>query len=371
MPDTHPALICDACGASAAPLDWRCPACGGLLHLAGLPAFDPAAIRQHEWSLWRYAALLPVHRRFSLGEGMTPLVPTSIGGVPFLAKLEYLLPTGSYKDRGSAVLLNHLLEHGAETVVEDSSGNAGASIAAYAGGIGMACRIFVPAGAAGAKKDQIAQFGATLVAVEGPRQAVTDAVEAAAATATYASHAWNPYFIAGLMTGAWEVWEQMGERAPGAVVCPVGQGGLFLGLYDGFRALHQAGVIPAMPRFFAVQSAAFDPIVTAWEAGADEVDAPAPGGDTIADGIRIARPLRSRRILGAIRETDGAAFRVDEDSIRAARKALAARGLFVEPTSAVPVAALPAVHAVVGRLAEILVPLTGSGLKASAQDSRP
>ncbi len=364
----EPTLICDACAAPAGLLDWRCPACGGTLHLAGLPAFDPDAIRPYEWSLWRYAEMLPARRRFSLGEGMTPLVPVTTGSVPFLAKLEYLLPTGSYKDRGVAVLLNHLLEHGADAVVEDSSGNAGASVAAYAGGIGMACRVFVPAGAPADKKRQIAGFGAALVEVEGPRSAVTAAVEAAAQESTYASHAWNPYFIAGQMTHAWELWEQMGERAPEAVVVPVGQGGLFLGLYYGFRALLDAGAISAMPRLFAAQSAAFDPIVAAWESGAETVEAPRQAGETIADGIRIAQPLRSRLILGAIRETEGAAFRVDDLSIRAAQRALSRRGLFVEPTSAVPVAALPAVHAHLGKLSEIVVPLTGHGLKTASQE---
>ncbi len=354
--------VCDSCGAAAGPLDWRCLACGGPLHLEGLPGFDPAAIRQHEWSLWRYADMLPVARRFSLGEGMTPLIPIRVGGIPFLAKLEYLLPTGSYKDRGVAVMLNYLLALGVTAIVEDSSGNAGASVAAYAGGIGMRARIFVPAGAAEGKKAQIARFGAQLVEVPGPRAAVTAACEAAAQETAYASHAWHPCFIAGEMTTAWELWEQMGGRAPDAVVCPVGQGGLLLGLVEGFRALLAAGVIERLPHFYAVQSAACDPIVRAWERTID-VPAPVEGGSTIADGIRITAPVRGRAILAALRASGGAALRVDDFAIRAAQQTLAARGLFVEPTSAVPVAALPAVLDHIGGEAEIVIPLTGSGLK--------
>lgn len=364
MSDATVRLICDSCGRAAALLDWRCPACSGALHLEGLPAFDPAAIRQHEWSLWRYADMLPAVRRFSLGEGMTPLVPANVNGLPFLAKLEYLLPTGSYKDRGVAVMLNYLLGLGVTAVVEDSSGNAGASVAAYAGGIGMTVRIFVPETAAERKKAQIACYGAELVEVPGPRAAVTAACEAAAQQATYASHAWHPCFIAGEMTVAWELWEQMGGRTPDAVVCPVGQGGLLLGLVEGFRALLAAGVIAHLPRFFAVQSAACDPVVRAWEAGAD-TPAPVESGDTIADGIKIAHPVRGQAILATLRGSGGAALRVDDSAIHAARQALAAHGLFVEPTSAVPVAALPAVQAHLGPAAEIVVPLTGSGLKAS------
>lgn len=364
----NPQLICDVCAAPAKPEAWRCATCGGTLHIANLPAFDPDAIRDHEWSLWRYADMLPANRRFSLGEGMTPLVPVSTGDVPFLAKLEYLLPSGSYKDRGVAVMLNALLAQDVDRIVEDSSGNAGASVAAYAGGIGMDCQIFVPAAAPQAKKAQIAGFGATLVEVAGPRSAVTEAVEAAAAEATYASHAWNPHFIAGQLTTAWEIWEQMGRRAPAAVAAPVGQGGLFLGLYYGFKALLNAEAISTMPRLYAIQSAAFDPIVSAWEQRADDVAEPCPGGPTSADGIKIARPLRSRQILKALYETEGAAFRVAEADLLAARKSLAHSGLFVEPTSAVPAAALSRILEHIGQLAEIVIPLTGHGLKATDQE---
>jgi threonine synthase len=363
--DSSSHLICELCEAPATPLAWHCTACGGPLKIVDLPPFDAHAIREHEWSLWRYAPMLPTIRRFSLGEGMTPLVPVNATGAPFLAKLDYLLPTGSYKDRGVAVMLNYLLDQGVSSIIEDSSGNAGASVAAYAAGIGLDTRIFVPTTAPANKKRQIGGFGAQLVEIEGPRAAVTAACEQAASAATYASHAWNPYFLAGQMTGAWELWEQMGRRAPEAVVCPVGQGGLLLGLYDGFKALLEAELITHMPRLYGIQSEAYDSIVRAWETGADEPD-DGTSGDTIADGIRIARPIRGRRILAAIRETGGAAFRVPDQQIREAQDALARRGLFVEPTSATPVAALPAVQAHLDKLAEIAIPLTGSGFKTAS-----
>ena len=278
MADNPITLVCSACGQVAAPTAWRCTACGGVLEIEGLPPFDTDAIRTHEWSLWRYGAMLPASRRFSLGEGMTPLVPVHTGnGVPFLAKLEYLNPTSSYKDRGTAVMLNTLLSYEVEAVIEDLSGNAGASIAAYAAGIGMQARIFVPAAAPPAKKGMIARFGAEVVEVGGTRADVSAAVEQAAAETVYASHAWNSLFIAGQMTCAWEIWEQMSRRAPAAVVCPIGQGLLFLGLYRGFKALLDAGLIDRMPRLFGAQSAAYDPIVRAVESGAEDAD-PAGSG---------------------------------------------------------------------------------------------
>lgn len=364
MADLDLQLVCGRCNQPAGPLAWRCAACGGPLEIANLPPFDPAAIRQYEWSLWRYAAMLPTVRRFSLGEGMTPLIPLKVLDAPFLAKLEYLSPTHSYKDRGVAVMLNYLLSLGVESIVEDSSGNAGASVAAYAGGIGMAARIFVPASAPTTKKAQIARFGATVAEVKGSREDVTAAcLEAAQEAGTaYASHAWSPLYLAGQMTCAWELWEQMGRRAPTAVVCPVGQGGLLLGMARGFAALHAAGLINRPPRLYAVQSAACDPLVRAWEAGVDE-PRPMTGGHTLADGIKIGSPVRGREVLAALRTSDGAALRVEDEAAMAARARLAERGLFVEPTSAVAVAALGAVQEHLGGPAEIVIPLTGSGLK--------
>ena len=366
MADNPITLVCSACGQVAVPTAWRCTACGGVLEIEWLPPFDADAIRTHEWSLWRYGAMLPAPRRFSLGEGMTPLVPVHTGnGVPFLAKLEYLNPTSSYKDRGTAVMLNTLLSQGVEAVIEDSSGNAGASIAAYAAGIGMQARIFVPAAAPPAKKGMIARFGAEVVEVGGTRADVSAAVEQAAAETVYASHAWNPLFIAGQMTCAWEIWEQMSRRAPTAIVCPIGQGLLFLGLYRGFKALLDAGLIDRMPRLFGAQSAAYDPIVRAVESGAEDAE-PSGSGRTVADGIQIAHPVRSRAVLAAIRATGGGAFRADDQTILAAQTSLAHRGLFVEPTSATAAAVLPQVHTALGAPAEIVVPLTGNGLKTSA-----
>lgn len=346
-------------GAPAGPLDWHGD--GLPLQIADLPPFDPDSIDQADWSLWRYGALLPVRQRVSLGEGGTPLVYAEYADISFHAKLEFLNPTGSYKDRGTALLVNYLLDQGVIDVVEDSSGNAGASLAAYAAAAGLRARIFAPASAPAGKKALIRAFGAELVEVEGPRARTTEAVMAAAAESVYASHAWSPFFVAGQMTTAWEIWEQMG--APDAVVCPVGHGGLFTGLARGFAALQAAHQIPCMPRLYAVQAAACDPVVRAWEAGADAVT-PVAQGATIADGIVITQPVHGDEIVRWVRATGGAALRVDDAAIAAARAGLAGSGLLVEPTSAAVVAALGAVRAHLGAGGRIALPLTGSGLKA-------
>jgi threonine synthase len=306
--------------------------------------------------------MLPVTQHITLGEGMTPLVNTSVEGVNFRAKLDYLNPTGSYKDRGTTVLINGLLTEGVRKVVEDSSGNAGSSIAMFASLAGMRARIFTPAGAPGIKKKQIG-MAADLVEISGAKINVSNAVREAATApgVVYASHSWNPLFIAGQMTLAWEIWEQNGRKAPGAIATPVGMGCLLLGLYRGFKALHDAGLIERVPMIFAVQAAASDPIVQAWEQGLEDTPT-IETQKTVADGIVIAKPVRSKAVLQAIRDSGGAAFRVEESAILPTRNQMAKQGLLVEPTSATTVAALPQIRQRYDRN-DLVVILTGNGLK--------
>src|SRR5205085_8025244 len=190
-----------------------------------------------------------------LGEGWTPLENARIGGREFLLKLDYLAPTGSYKDRGSAVMVSQLQRWGVRHVVEDSSGNAGASVAAYAAKAGMTCDIFIPATTSAGKAAQIAMYGATLRRISGSREQTTEAALAAATNgaAFYASHNWSPHFVAGMKTVAYEVAEQLQWQAPDWIVLPVGGGSLLVGVYLGFRDLVDAGIVPRMPKLLAVQ----------------------------------------------------------------------------------------------------------------------
>jgi len=155
---------------------WRCD-CGGHLNLASGRGFARGAIVTTDASLWRYAAALGLAGppRVSLGEGWTPLVRRKWRGAEVHFKLESQMPTGSFKDRGTAVMLNHLIEVGVGPIHEDSSGNAGASIATYAAAAGIPCRVYVPAAAPRAKLVQIAAAGAEVRPISGTRQDVTEA----------------------------------------------------------------------------------------------------------------------------------------------------------------------------------------------------
>ena len=333
---------------------WRAPDDGGLLELAPGRGLARDEIERLEPSLWRYRAAIRVEDRgrVSLGEGFTPLVETQWEGRRLLFKCEHLMPTGSFKDRGAAVMVSHLKQAGVEALLEDSSGNAGASIAAYAAAGGIHARIMAPAGAPAAKRIQIAAAGAELLEVAGDRGAVEQAALAAAKELFYASHNRQPFFLEGVKTLAFELWEQLGFRAPAAVAAPCGNGANILGLYLGFRELQEAGEIEALPRLHAVQAANNAPIRTLFDGRR------LPRGPTVADGIAAAQPVRGRMVADAVRATGGSVPVVAEDAILDALGRLARSGWFLEPTSATVAAALPQIPG-----GELVLILTGSGLK--------
>jgi threonine synthase len=359
-------LVCSTCHA-AAPADtlrWRCP-CGGPYDLDFPASFPRDAIRSRPQTLWRYREALPLPLEsdvVSLGETLTPLLPWPALPGSHL-KLEFLLPTGSFKDRGACLMLSHMKGRGVRTAVEDSSGNAAAAVAAYAARAGIACRIFVPASTSSGKLAQIRTYGADLAPIPGTREDVAAAARRAAEQSYYASHVFNPYFFHGTKTFAFEVWEQLGFRAPDQIILPVGHGTLYLGAYLGFRDLLLAGEISRLPRLIGIQAEPCAPIAAGWRGQ----PAPPPGS-TIAEGIRIAAPDRAAAILQACRESHGDLLTVSEEEIVSTLFQLGRAGLYVEPTAAVaPAGALRLAAA--GRLpagGTTVIPLTGSGLKAGS-----
>jgi threonine synthase len=368
---TNVQFICANCGEryEAGPTVWRCAKCGGSLDVADRPVFDRANIRLADHSVWRYRAMIPTMPGapiVSLGEGMTPLVEADFAGKRIHFKLEYIAPTGSFKDRGTTVLVTNLKAWGVTRAADDSSGNAGASFAAYCGRAGIAAEIFTPAYASPAKLSQIEIFGAHLNKIEGAREKATEAVEAATQTGmVYGTHAWSPFTLEGTKTIAYELWEQLrGDGKPGVpdvYVSPIGQGSLFLGAYRGFKDLLAAKAIGKMPRMIGVQSAGCPPIAEALKQGLDHA-APIQKQQSVAEGIALSHPIRDAEILRAIRETGGEAIAVADEETLAARRTLAQIGLYVEPTSAVVGAALQKLELE----GTVVVALTGSGLKSPA-----
>jgi threonine synthase len=361
---TEARYLCPGCAATLAadrPL-WRCD-CGSHLNLMPGHGISRGGIETSDASLWRYRSALALAGppRVSLGEGWTPLVARDWGSATIRFKLESQMPTGSFKDRGTAVMLNHLLEVGVGPIHEDSSGNAGSSIATYAAAAGIPCRIFVPASAPRGKIVQIAASGAAVETIPGTRQAVTNAALAAVGESFYASHNWQPFFIEGTKTLAYELWEQLGFAVPDNILVPTGYGSNILGLERGFDELMRRGEVDRMPRLFAVQAANCAAFAAAWS---DGPFAPQP---TIADGIATTQPVRTDEVLAALRRSQGGVAAVPENEIAPALVRLGRLGLYVEPTSATVGAALNRLLAdgtIRPRETTIAV-ITGHGLKAA------
>ena len=404
----HPTvtLRCTSCGATYADTEplWAC-VCGGLLTVdyewpAALTTDREAALAQgrKDTGLWRYAHFLPLTAGahddartaqsyeqwwcssgvspVTLGEGDTPLVPLPRWGERHglrrvHAKLEYVSPTGSFKDRGAAVVVAKAAEWGVGRMVEDSSGNAGASIAAYSARAGIACDIFVPTAAPTAKVRPIERTGANVRRIEGTRADVTAAAlaavgDGASGTSYYAAHNLNPYFTEGMKTAAYEVLESFDCQAPDHVILPVGGGSLFVGLWRGCREWRSWGWVQSSPRMHVAQSTGCAPLVTAYRQGSDVAITPVDRQPTVAGGIEVVAPPRGCHILSIVRESAGSAVAVDDEAILAHRELLATlEGLDVEPTAAVPLAGLAALarEGVVGPDETVVACLTGSGLK--------
>ena len=365
MAGRPPGLGCPACGRTyeAGPAEpWRCR-CGHALDLADReppagPAPDPGTLDRGR-GLWAFDAFLAVDRRVTLGEGWTPLVEAPSWDATF--KLEYVFPTGSFKDRGAATTLSRAAALGVERVVEDSSGNAGAAIATYAARAGLDAEVYVPAEVTPGKLKAIERAGAEAVRVAGGRARVAEACQERVedGDAWYASHAWNPAFYDGTQSFALELCAQRDWAVPDAVVLPVGHGTLLLGAYRGFTALRAAGWTDAMPRLLGAQAAGHAPV-------ADRLHGATAGENALADGIQIDAPARPTQLLEALEATDGDAIAVGEDAVGAALDELRTGGFDVEPTSAAAPAALGAYRdrGVIDPDDDVVVALTGSGLKA-------
>jgi threonine synthase len=345
-------------------IPYRCPSCGGIYDYASSLSYDPDKIEPNLPGIWRYRHNfgLPVDAPIiHLGEGNTPLVWVEAYNKQVAFKLESLNPTGSFKDRGSAPLVSFLKSRGAVTAVEDSSGNAGASFAAYAVRAGIRARIYMPDSTSGPKRRQIEAYGAEVVRIIGPRSNAADAVRRATdAGAVYASHAYLPFNLPGYATVAYELVEQLGQ-APGTVISPVGQGGLLLGITRGFAALMQANCITNIPVLVGVQARACAPLWALFAYGQAGL-ALVSEETTLAEGVQVSHPLRGDLLIRTVESSRGLFVAVNEEDILPGRDELTHRGLYVEPTSAIVWNGL---KQVVTKVPEpIVVLLTGNGLKS-------
>jgi threonine synthase len=345
-------------------LIWQCE-CGGVLSIEGTDLLTRNDVVKAESSLWRYQKALPIKLNETVsrfGEGLTPLVPVKIEDRTMHIKLDSIMPSGSFKDRGASILINSLAKMGVSEIVDDSSGNAAASAATYCAAAGMRCIIFVPAHAALGKQVQIAAHGAQINKISGTRDDVTVAAIEAGKKSFYASHNWHPLFVEGVKTLAYEIWEQLGWKAPDNIVLPAGGGSSVLGVYKGFSELVEAGEIESMPRIYAVQAANCSPIHCALQglkAGAWSA--------TMAEGVALANPVKLQQIVAALHDSAGSSVAVPEEEIMPMLRHMALMGYYMEPTSAMTFAGVSRLTEQ-GHLKEhetTVVLVSGHGLKAT------
>lgn len=344
---------------------WKCPKCSGLLDLQFTFEIDIAKLRNRKCTLWRYREAIPIESDndiISFDEGMTPLQQIVVNDYPVQLKLDFLFPSGSYKDRGSTVLISKAKSLRVNEVVEDSSGNAGASIAAYCAKANIASNIYVSNKSSKGKLFQIQSYGASLHTIEGSREDVAQAAKDAANRLFYASHVYHPFFYHGTKTFAYEVCEQLGWKVPDTIVLPMGNGTIFIGAYIGFSELVQLNIIEKIPKFIGIQTKACAPIYKTYVNQSDCLQDIIPN-QTVAEGIAIAKSARWKQMIDIVQFTKGQILAVDEIQIKSALIDLSHRGYYVEPTAA---AAFAGVTQYIQNLESdelIVSTLTGHGLK--------
>ncbi len=355
-------ITCRKCGHNvpSEPWAWR-HQCGGMLDLklAQVTAAVRATAVRPGKGMARFAPVLPLHSTPDAPIGDTPLVIDEIAGVSVGFKLEYLNPGGSFKDRGAYVTVSRCAELGFESIVVDSSGNAGVSLALMGRRLGIAVDVFLPRSTPEGKRRLLHILGATVHEIDGDRMQVQrETLAFVESGAAYAGHWWNPYFAHGVKTIAYEASAEMPQ--PDYVFAPVGAGTMLLGLYTGYSELLSAGQLRTIPKLVAVQASGYCPVASDLRSAHFTTTA-----SHLADGIAIADPPRRQEIVDAVIATDGFGMLVTDDEIAAALQWLLSRGYLVEPTSAVPLAALLRCvregQVCPGQL--VLVPLTGTGMK--------
>lgn len=359
--------ICSKCGIKedVSSLKARCD-CGGLWKLDyDVPHFDLSLVDKNTWNIFRYRAFMPLEddcwHEITLGEGMTPVIHLD---EDVLLKMDYFMPTLSFKDRGAAVLISHCKAAGIASVVQDSSGNAGNSVAAYCARAGIDCEIFVPEGTSPKKIDMIKAHKARVNIVPGSRDNCAEVCRSKTITEGkyYASHVYNPFFYEGTKTYIYEVYEQL-MRIPENIFVPLGNGTLFIGIIKALEEFLCSGIIDKMPNITAVQSQFCAPFVKASEQN-ERHPAHIFPSPTMAEGIAIGVPMRGEEILEYIYKYNVKMITAPEDRILEARAVLAAKGIYCEHTTAATYAAYLEYCDLNGKLSDCLIPMCGAGLKS-------
>ncbi|MGP4865223.1 threonine synthase [Psychrobacter sp. T6-5] len=350
-----------------APLLIRCD-CGSALWVKPEKTFSKSDLITDDFTMWRYAKAYPLDKKsieITFNETITPLASAKIGHINILAKMDSLMPTGSFKDRGAAMVVNYLNSQGIRSISEDSSGNGGSAYAGYAAKGGLNCNIFVPAGTSLGKTVQTRVYGARCFEIAGTREDVANAAMNSKAThnSYYVGHNWHPLFIEGVKSIAYEIWEQCGYKAPDNFITPAGNGSLLAGAYLGFMELLRGGAIDKLPRLFGIQTEGIQPFIQKF----NQEEIKIGSTSTLAEGIKIQRSSRLKEIVKFVRQSNGNFISVSESQIKEALHMMGKQGFFIEPTSAAAFAGIKTLidtnQIIEGQIT--IGVITGNGLKST------
>lgn len=359
--------ICSKCGIKEAVTSKKAKCdCGGLWKLDyKAPKFDINLIDKSTWNIFRYRNFLPLlsddWKATTLGEGMTPII--SLNGDVML-KIDYCMPTLSFKDRGAAVLIAHCKAIKINSVVQDSSGNAGNSVAAYCAKTGIECEIYVPENTSPKKIDMIKAHNAVVHIIPGSRDNCADVCRARveADNKYYANHVFNPFFYEGTKTYIYEIYEQL-NRIPNNLFVPLGNGTLFIGIIKALEEFLEHKIISKMPNIIAVQSEHCAPLVKAYE-NKSKYPAIISPKTTLAEGIAIGVPMRGEEILEYTYKYNIKMITAPESLILKAREELAFKGIYCEHTTAATYAGYLYYCNIFGNTPDSLIPMCGAGIKS-------
>lgn len=306
------------------------------------------ALKNSPISALKYLTLYPIlnlAKIVSLNEGGTPLhhcknLSDRFGLKNLYVKNEGANPTGVFKDRGTLVEITKALEIGAKAVCLASTGNMAASVAAYCGVAKMPCYVLVPEGTPIGKLAQSLSYGARIIQVRGDYSTCARLAEKMAEKHKFYLAGDYVFRQEGQKSQGYEIAEQLGWRAPDYLLCPVGVGTNLAAIHKGFKELHLLGLIDKLPKIIAVQAAGANAVYQAFKAKKKKYSA-IPRVDTVCSAVAVANPFDGNKVLNAVYETKGLCLEIPDDEVLQAQQLLAKQeAMFVEPSGALPIAAL-------------------------------
>ncbi|MEM0372679.1 MAG: threonine synthase [archaeon] len=349
-------FYCSKCGGEYSAVQYKCGKCGSVL----LCDYEQKAWVPFGFGVWRYQSMIPVHCSVSLNEGGTPLVKRRDTDDNVFMKLEGDNPTGSFKDRGTTVVISNAFNRRFKKAAVASTGNMGASVAAYCAYANIRAKVFVPKDVTQEKIAQISAYGAELVRVRGTfYDAMQASIEEVKDNRTYlAASGLNPYYIEGIKTMGFEIFEQL-KDVPDKIVVPMGSGGMITAIYKAFLELKALKKTRSLPQMIGVQAAGCSPIVNAWEKGGEIIPVHHP--KTIASAIMVKVPYNGYTAIDAVNHSGGECVRVNDHQITQAIKELGREGVFAEPAAAASLAGLKKID--YEKDERVVLIISGSGLK--------